>query len=134
MSGPEPTMRRHAAWTLACALVPLAGLLVAPPAGAQEPGPAGGEVAPTTSRDALLARVRAFEEADRSFNLLRLELTEDWAQLLLAALDRPSDEPGARGLQNAAFTCLKRISGQDLPQTRNAWERWWKSTWEVTGD
>lgn len=77
-------MRRHAAWILACTLVPLAGLSVAAPAGAQEPGPAGGDVAPTTSRDALLARARAFEEADRSFNLLRLELMRARERVQLA--------------------------------------------------
>lgn len=47
-------------------------LLVASPARAQDPATA--DVAPATSRDALLARARELDADDRRFNLLRLEL------------------------------------------------------------
>lgn len=56
-------------------------------------------------------------------------LTEDVAPVLLEAI-----ESADRQLSAAAFTCLRRISGEDLPQTRNAWERWWTSTKEVARD
>ncbi len=56
----------------------------------------------------------------RSLPVVLDGLTEGWAELLLAAVSSED-----RKLKNAAFACLKRITGQDLPQTHNAWERWW---------
>ncbi len=47
-------------------------LVLASPGAGQEPAPA--DVASTTSRDAVLARARAYEEDDAKFNLLRLQI------------------------------------------------------------
>lgn len=57
-------------------------------------------------------------------------LSPEWAELLLPALEYPTDRPRSVEIRRMAHATLRRLTRTNLPENRVAWERWWKTNGE----